>query len=102
MARILENIILLFTTLYPFTGCFGLFDSSSDKIIGRYAVTWIDLPQNQMLIEQDELHSSNSSIIIPAYLFSLDTTIIILFQSNIRQMDLKVVIKFIPTLPTTT
>ena len=71
MTQILKNIILLFATLYLLIGCFGLFDSGSDKIIGRYIVLWIDLPQNQMLSKQDELHSSGSSEIIPAYIFAV-------------------------------
>ncbi len=51
------------------TGC--LFDSSSDRIIGKYKVLWIDLPQNQMLVKENELHSSSSSTIIEPYVFAV-------------------------------
>ena len=71
MTRLIKNVIIVFSALYLLTGCFGLFDSSSDKIIGQYIVIWIDLPKNQMLAKQDELHSSNSSTIIPAYVFAV-------------------------------
>ena len=64
-----KNIILLFLTVSFLTGC--LFDSKSDRIIGKYMVLWIDLPQNQMLAKEDELHSSSSSKIIKPYVFAV-------------------------------
>jgi hypothetical protein len=69
MVKTVKNILLLFLTMSFLTGC--LFDSSSDRITGKYIVLWIDLPENQMLAKQDGLHSSSSSTIIEPYIFAV-------------------------------
>jgi hypothetical protein len=63
-------IILTLTTLF-LSGCFGLFDSSSDRIIGNYIVLWIDLPESQTVSVQDEMNSSSSTPIVPEYVFAV-------------------------------
>ena len=69
MTTTFKNILLLFLTVSFLTGC--LFDSSSDRITGKYIVLWIDLPQNQMIAKEDKLHSSNSSTILEPYVFAV-------------------------------
>ena len=69
MNTTVKNILLLFVTISFLTGC--LFDSSSNCIIGKYEVLWIDLPQNQILAKKDKLHSSNYSTLIAAYIFAV-------------------------------
>ncbi len=72
MTTTVKNILLLFLTISFFTGC--LFDSSSDRITGKYIVLWIDLPQNQMIGKEDKLHSSSSSTLIEPYIFAVGHT----------------------------
>lgn len=62
--------IIILATLF-FTGCFGLFDSSSDRITGKYILLWIDLPQNQFISEETELNSSSSTGLIEEYVFAV-------------------------------
>ena len=69
MTTTIKNILLLFLTTSFLTGC--LFDSSSDRITGKYIVLWIDLPQNQMIGKEYELHSSSSSTLIEPYIFAV-------------------------------
>ena len=69
MTTTIKKFLLLFLTILFFTGC--LFDSSLDRITGKYIVLWIDLPQNQSLDKEDELHSSNSSTLIEPYIFAV-------------------------------
>lgn len=54
-----------------FTGCFGLWDSGSDRITGKYIVLWVDLLENQVISEQFEMNSASSSQIVPAYVFAV-------------------------------
>jgi Protein of unknown function (DUF3997) len=53
------------------TGCFGLWDSGSDRITGKYIVLWIDVLENQGISEQFEMHSQGSSQVVPAYVFAV-------------------------------
>jgi len=69
MTTIIKNIFLLFLTISLLTGC--LFDSSSDRIIGKYKVLWIDLPENQTLSKEYELHSSSSLTLIEPCIFAV-------------------------------
>jgi len=64
-----KNIILILLIILFLQGC--LFDSHSDRIIDKYIVLWIDLPENQVLAKEDELNSSNSSSIIAPYIFAV-------------------------------
>lgn len=57
---------LIAVTLF---GC--VFDSSSHKIMGRYIVSWIDLPENQSLSLQSTTNASSSSEIIFPYVFAV-------------------------------
>lgn len=52
-------------------GCFGLWDSGSDRITGKYIVLWIDLPANQSISEQFEMGSSGSSQVVGEYVFAV-------------------------------
>lgn len=65
------KIIILFFTSLLISSCFGLFDSSSDRIIGKYIVLWIDLQENQTISEEMEMNSSSSSQIVGEYVFSV-------------------------------
>lgn len=53
------------------TGCFGLWDSGSEDITGKYIVLWIDLPANQSISEQFETGSSVSSTVVAEYVFAV-------------------------------
>lgn len=59
----MKKIIFLSISFFSFTGCFGLFDNGSDKVVDDYRVTWIDLHENRSLDKQAEL--------IPAYVFAV-------------------------------
>ena len=63
--------ILILIILASLTGCFGLFDSGSDRIIDKYIVLWIDTQESQNISEQFEINSSSSSQIIPEYVFAV-------------------------------
>ena len=66
-----KHIILSIIISVAISSCFGLFDSGSKRIIGKYIVVWIDLPQNQSLSEEFEINSSGSSEIIYPYVFAV-------------------------------
>jgi Protein of unknown function (DUF3997) len=66
----IKHSLLLLTSLLV-TSCFGLFDNNSDRIIGKYIVLWIDLPQNQFISEERELNSSSSMGLIEEYVFAV-------------------------------
>lgn len=66
----IKHSLLLLTSLLV-TSCFGLFDNNSDRIIGKYIVLWIDLPQNQFISEERELNSSSSMVLIEEYVFAV-------------------------------
>lgn len=54
------------------TGCFGLFDSGSDKIADNYYVLWIDLQENQGICEEIEGTQRGSYILlVPEYVFEV-------------------------------
>ncbi|PXY02710.1 hypothetical protein DF185_01040 [Marinifilum breve] len=66
-----KNVFASFLIAILLSGCFGLFDSGSDRIKGRYIVLWIDSPKNQTISKEDQLHSSGSSMIIDEYVFAV-------------------------------
>ncbi len=53
------------------TGCFGLFDSGSDRITGKYYVLWIDLQESQGISEADESNSGSYIGLVPEYVYSV-------------------------------
>jgi hypothetical protein len=67
----ITSIKLLWTTCLLLTGCFGLFDSSSDIITGRYKVLWIDLKEQQFICEESEKHSTSCLTLVPEYVFAV-------------------------------
>lgn len=73
------------------SGCFGLFDSGSDRIAGKFIVLWIDLQEKQGVHEESELHSSNSWEIVPPYVFAVghDENYIIAKQHPLDETDFK-------------
>ena len=71
MTRQTILIILLWATCLTLTGCFGLFDSSSDDITGRYKVTWIDVQEQQFICVELEEYSTGSLILVPEYVFAV-------------------------------
>jgi|HubBroStandDraft_3_1064219.scaffolds.fasta_scaffold323569_1 hypothetical protein len=66
-----SQIILFILISVTLTCCFGLFDSGKKRIIGKYIVIWIDLPQNQSLSEEFETNSSGSADIVFPYVFAV-------------------------------
>jgi hypothetical protein len=70
MKRHFIKAIFLSLTLFQ-TSCFGLFDSGSDRITGKYIVLWIDLQENQGISEEVELNSSSSIGLVPEYVFAV-------------------------------
>ncbi|MFN8334475.1 MAG: DUF3997 domain-containing protein [Cyclobacteriaceae bacterium] len=56
---------------FTLTGCFGLFDSSSDTIVGPYKVMWIDLPEQQFICQQSEQYSTSFHVLVPEYVFAV-------------------------------
>ena len=50
-------------------GCFGLFDSGSETIVGKYKLLWIDLQENQVLCES--YGESGCIGLIPEYVFAV-------------------------------
>jgi hypothetical protein len=67
-----KSQIIIFLSLMLFlTGCFGLGDSGSDRIIGKYIVLWIDFPENQIISEQVEMNSAGSIQVIQEYVFAV-------------------------------
>lgn len=65
------NYSILFGITLVLTGCPGLFDSGSEKIIGRYQVLWIDVWENQKISKQDKEHPSGSSVLVPEYVYAV-------------------------------
>jgi hypothetical protein len=66
----LPKIFLISFTL-SLVGCFGLFDSGSDRITGKYIVLWIDLLESQGISEEIELNSSSSIGLVSEYVYSV-------------------------------
>ena len=53
------------------SGCFGFWDSGSDRITGRYIVLWIDLIENRGISKETDINSSSSIQIVPEYVFAV-------------------------------
>jgi hypothetical protein len=51
--------------------CFGLIDSSSDTIMGRYKVLWIGLQEQQFICEESEEYSTSCFALDPEYVFAV-------------------------------
>ena len=71
MTRRTISTILVWVTFLSSTGCFGLFDSSSDDITGRYQVTWIDIQEQQFICIYLDDYSSSSLMLVPEYVFAV-------------------------------
>jgi hypothetical protein len=66
----IKLIVLLFISVL-LTGCFGLFDSGTKRITGKYIVVWIDLRRNQGIAEEIEKNSGSSIVLVPEYVFAV-------------------------------
>jgi hypothetical protein len=71
MKKGISSIMSLSAICVTLSSCFGLFDSSSDKIIGLYTVSWIDVKEQQFICEQDEEHSTSCLTLVPEYVFAV-------------------------------
>lgn len=69
MKKLLKIFLLLFTLIL--TGCFGYWDSASDRITGKYIVLCVDDIGSRCITEEIEMNSSSSSEVIPAYVFAV-------------------------------
>lgn len=67
----MKNKVIVFLITFITVGCFGLFDSGSDRIIGKYIVVWIDVYANQCIAKEFEEYSGSSSVIISDYVFAV-------------------------------
>jgi hypothetical protein len=52
-------------------GCFGLIDSSSDRIMGPYKVAWIDVYEQQFICEDREDYPTICQTLVPEYVFAV-------------------------------
>lgn len=64
------KLTLLFFLISSCISC-SLFDSSSEQIIGRYFVLWIDLPTSHTVSLRDSIYSSSFEPIVPQYVFAV-------------------------------
>ncbi len=62
---------IAFSVTILLCGCFGLFDSGSDRITGKFIVSWLDVSENQTLSEEVELNSSGSVQVVGPYVFAV-------------------------------
>ncbi|MGV8826816.1 MAG: DUF3997 domain-containing protein [Breznakibacter sp.] len=70
MTMKIKWISLLFISVL-LTGCFGLFDSGTKRITGKYIVVWIDLSRNQGIDEEIEGSPGSSIGLVPEYVFAV-------------------------------
>lgn len=63
-----NKLFILFFGILTLNSCY-LFDSDSDKIIGKYEVLWIDTPNTRALCER--YSSTGSSVLISEYVFAV-------------------------------
>ena len=63
--------IISFCSVFMLTGCFGLWDSGSDTIVGNYIVLWIDVHTNQTISKKWHKNSASSTQIVPGYVFAV-------------------------------
>lgn len=68
-----EHLKIIFPLCIIFLcGCFGqLSDSNTIKIIGKYKLIWVNLPELQHISEQVEKSSSISHRLVPEYVFAV-------------------------------
>lgn len=55
---------------FSMTSCFGLFDSGTKTIKGKFKLVWIDLQETQGIVESYD-NSGSGSQIVPEYVFSV-------------------------------
>jgi len=65
-----KTIIILLLILSTLTGCFGLFDSRSERITEDYILIWIDFQESQCIIKEWDSSGSGETI-IPEYVFAV-------------------------------
>ncbi|PJJ83429.1 hypothetical protein [Mucilaginibacter auburnensis] len=61
--------LFLLVCIFECSGCFGLFDSGSDHIVGDYYTGWIDLHHTRNIYLS---HKDSVSVeVVPAYIFAV-------------------------------
>ncbi|WP_299901989.1 DUF3997 domain-containing protein [uncultured Aquimarina sp.] len=60
--------LILILGILTLNSCY-LFDSDSDKIIGKYEVQWVDIPNKRAICER--YSTTVSSVLIPEYVFAV-------------------------------
>jgi hypothetical protein len=70
MNKIIQLTFIL-TIVFALTSCFGMFDSSSDRIIDSYHVLWIDMQENRGISKEVEGSSGSFIGIVPNYVFEV-------------------------------
>lgn len=64
------RVLIFFLVVFSLPSCFGLFDSGSKTIKGRFELLWIDLPESQGIVESYD-NSGNRLQIVEEYVFSV-------------------------------
>ncbi len=67
----LKTFIIVICTTILLNSCFGLFDSSSDTIVGRYNVGWIDVISSRSINMAEKDGEYGGAEIIPAYVYAV-------------------------------
>jgi len=71
MKKRIASVIFQLTMSVLLIACFGLFDSSSETITGRYKVMWIDLQVQQFICREFEENSNGCVTVVPEYVFAV-------------------------------
>lgn len=67
----INKLFITITFITGFSGCYGLFDSGSDRITGNCIVSWIDLQESQVIRKTSNDCHSGCEAITPDYIFSI-------------------------------
>lgn len=65
------STILLCVVIIAMSGCFGLFDSSGDIIVGKYNVGWIDVISSRAICLADKYGEYGGGVKVPAYVYAV-------------------------------
>lgn len=64
------RVLIFFLIVFSLPSCFGLFDSGSKTIKGRFELVWIDLQESQGIVEKYD-NSGSGTKIVDEYVFSV-------------------------------
>ena len=76
--------IIFIIILFAMTSCFGLFDSGTKTIKGKFKLVWIDLQENQGIVESYDNSGSGPQIV--SYLAQV-SQLVLLFGSYLVQVS---------------